>query len=188
MQRHKHAELLHEPKLAAILPSVSPCEIFYNLMTQLWTVPLKSNSSGYWVSDYPREPHANRRPATHISGAIEMQIHKRYILSTSPGDTYFKQFHLQCKFIMGKYCALKLERGNLLLKVYRLYPDFCPLRTRKTLDLCGCTDRIAKMPCNTSSYTSVWAALNVQKDVASGSPSFPLGDKFYYVRAFLPVL
>lgn len=85
----------------------------------------------------------------HISGAIEMQIHIRYILSTSPRDTYFKQFHLQCKCIMGKYCALQFERSNLLLKVYKLHPDFCLLRTRKTLDLCGCTDRIAK---NTLQY------------------------------------
>lgn len=53
----------------------------------------------------------------HISGAIEMQIHIKYMLSTSPGDTYFKQFHLQCKFLRGKYCALQLERGNLLLKL-----------------------------------------------------------------------
>lgn len=159
-----------------------------NLMTQLWTVPFKSNSSGHWACDYPREPDANRRPATHISGAIEMQIHIRYTPSTSPGDTYFKSLHLQCKFIMGKYCALKSQRGSLFLKVYRHYPDFCPPRTRKTLDLCGFIDRIAKMPCSTSSHTSVWALLYVQKDVASGSPSFPLGDEFYCVRAFLPVL
>lgn len=126
-------------------------------MTQLWTVPFKSNSSGHWASDYPREPDANRRPATHISGAIEMQIHIRYIPSTSPGDTYFKSFNLQCKFTMGKYCAPKSQRGSLLLKVYRYYPDFCPSRTRKTLDLYGCTDRVAKMPRGTNSYTSVWA-------------------------------
>lgn len=188
MQRCKHAELLHKPKLAAILPSVSLCEICYNVMTQLWTVPLKSNSFGYWVSDYPRQPDADRRPARHFRCYWNGNTYIRYILSTSPRDTYFKQFHLQCEFIMGKYCALQLERGNLLLKVYRLHPDFCLLRTRKTLDLCGCTDRIAKMPCSTSSYTSVWAALNVQKDVASGFPSLPLGDNFYYVRAFLPVL
>lgn len=147
-------------------------------MTQLWTVPFKSNSSGHWASDYPREPDANRRPAIQILGAIEIQIHIRYIPSTSPGDTYFKLIHLQCKFIMGKYCALKSQHSSLLLEVYRHYPDFCPPRTRKTLDLCGFTGRIAKMPCGTSSSTSVWAILNVQKDVASGSLSFPLGDEF----------
>jgi len=89
---------------------------------------------------------------------------------------------------MGKYCPLKSQRGSLLLKVYRHYPDFGPPRTTKTSELCGFIGRIAKTPCGTSSYTSVSAVLNVQKDVASGSPSFPLGDEYYYVRAFLPVL
>lgn len=107
--------LLSEPKLTAVLPSVSPCETA-NLMTQLWTIPFKSNSSGHWASDYPREPDAGRRPALHILDAIEMQIYIRYTPSISPGDTYFKLFHLQCKCNIGKHCALKSQGGTLLSK------------------------------------------------------------------------
>lgn len=134
-------------------------------MTQLWTAPFIKQFSGHWASDYPREPDANRRPETQIPGAIEMQIHIRYIpsTSTSPGDTYFKSFNFQCKFTMGKYWAPKSQRSSLLLKVYSYYPAFCPPRTRKTLDLYGCIHRVAKMPCVTSSYTSVWAVFKCPK-------------------------
>lgn len=86
-------------------------------------------------------------------------------------------------FAMQMCRALK-SQGNSVLKGYRHYPAFCPPCTRKTLDLCGFRDRIAKMPCGISSYTPAWAVCSVQKDVASGSPLFPLGDEFCYVRAF----
>lgn len=155
-------------------------------MTQLWTAPFKSNSSGHWASDYPREPDANRRPAPHILDAIEMQISIRYIPSTSPGDTYFKLFHLQCKFIKGKYCALKSQRHSLLLKASRHYPVFYPPRTRKTLDLCGFIGRIAKMPCGTSSYTSVWAVLNAQKRCSLWLSIVSSGRRVLLCQSFSP--
>lgn len=139
---------------------------------------------GFWLSKRAR--CKQKTCTTYFRCYWNANIYKVYSFYFS-WRHIFQVVSFAMQIYYGKILCSKVTK-EVALEVYRHYPDFCPPRTRKTLDLCGFIGRIAKMPCGTSSYTSVWAVLNIQKDVASGSPSFPLGDEFYYVRAFLPVL